>query len=159
MALYLQNILPVIARNILNRIPTTWYEWGIAQVLNHEFVQELARQELDFLNNRPLQIQVRDFNFQFRVLLFNGLFVTAIQKPVEVILSGNSEDFLALMSQQVDPDTLFFQRRLSLSGNTELGLQLKNFLDAIAWEQRLPKIIQLFITIMHRQFNHQYFSR
>ena len=30
-----------------------------------------------------------------------------------------------------DPDTLFFSRRLSMEGDTELGLLVKNTLDAI----------------------------
>jgi predicted lipid carrier protein YhbT len=31
----------------------------------------------------------------------------------------------------VDPDTLFFSRRLTIEGDTELGLLLKNRLDAL----------------------------
>jgi predicted lipid carrier protein YhbT len=31
----------------------------------------------------------------------------------------------------VDADTLFFDRRLSIEGDTELGLLLKNTLDAL----------------------------
>ena len=36
-----------------------------------------------------------------------------------------------LATRSEDSDTLFFQRRLSLEGSTELGLQLKNLLDGI----------------------------
>ena len=32
-----------------------------------------------------------------------------------------------------DPDTLFFSRRLVIEGDTELGLALKNALDAASW--------------------------
>jgi hypothetical protein len=34
-----------------------------------------------------------------------------------------------------NPDTLFFNRRLKLRGNTKLGLELKNFLDALEPKQ------------------------
>ena len=33
-----------------------------------------------------------------------------------------------------DPDTLFFSRRLLMEGETDLGLLVKNTLDAIDWE-------------------------
>jgi predicted lipid carrier protein YhbT len=47
---------------------------------------------------------------------------------------------LLLLAGQVDADTLFFQRRLAIAGDTELGLVVKNWLDAQerpAWLTRL----------------------
>ncbi|MEF1307042.1 SCP2 sterol-binding domain-containing protein, partial [Vibrio owensii] len=41
-----------------------------------------------------------------------------------------------------DPDTLFFQRRLSIEGDTELGLEVKNLMDSVDLEQ-LPKAMQV----------------
>ena len=38
-----------------------------------------------------------------------------------------------LMQYFRSPDTLFFTRRLVLEGDTELGLEIKNALDALAW--------------------------
>jgi predicted lipid carrier protein YhbT len=40
-------------------------------------------------------------------------------------------DFFALARREQDPDTLFFARRLAMEGDTELGLLVKNTLDAI----------------------------
>jgi predicted lipid carrier protein YhbT len=40
-------------------------------------------------------------------------------------------DFLVLAGRQEDPDTLVFQRRLVMQGDTELGLQVKNLLDGL----------------------------
>jgi predicted lipid carrier protein YhbT len=39
--------------------------------------------------------------------------------------------YLQLMLRQEDPDTLFFNRRLQIEGDTELGLAMKNMLDGI----------------------------
>ncbi|PJC12345.1 MAG: sterol-binding protein, partial [Comamonadaceae bacterium CG_4_9_14_0_8_um_filter_60_18] len=36
-----------------------------------------------------------------------------------------------LARRQEDPDTLFFNRRLAMEGDTELGLLVKNTIDAI----------------------------
>jgi len=63
----------------------------------------------------------------------------------DVTLSATVHDFLLLAQRQQDPDTLFFSRRLSMEGDTELGLVVKNALDAIElpvldprqWAQRL----------------------
>ena len=49
----------------------------------------------------------------------------------DVTLSATAHDFLLLAQRQQDPDTLFFSRRLSMQGDTELGLVVKNALDAI----------------------------
>lgn len=44
-------------------------------------------------------------------------------------IEGTLYDFLVLIDRQEDPDTLVFQRRLAIEGDTELGLRVKNFLD------------------------------
>jgi len=41
--------------------------------------------------------------------------------------------FLQLVSRQEDADTLFFNRALAVAGDTELGLRVKNMLDALEW--------------------------
>jgi predicted lipid carrier protein YhbT len=38
---------------------------------------------------------------------------------------------MLLARRQEDPDTLFFSRRLSMEGDTELGLLVKNTIDSI----------------------------
>ena len=43
-----------------------------------------------------------------------------------------------MATRRVDPDTLFFERRLSIDGDTETGLRLKNLLDAV----ELPRWLQ-----------------
>ena len=43
-------------------------------------------------------------------------------------------DYLALALREEDADTLCFARRLLMDGDTELGLLVKNTLDAVDWE-------------------------
>lgn len=50
---------------------------------------------------------------------------------------------VTLAMRKEDPDTLFFSRRLSMQGDTELGLLLKNTLDALelpsdTWRLLMP---------------------
>ena len=61
---------------------------------------------------------------------------------LDVIFTGNTNDLLMIAARREDPDTLFFQRRLRIEGDTELGLTVKNLLDAIDPE-RMPALQQL----------------
>jgi len=49
----------------------------------------------------------------------------------DLTISANTAEFLALALRKEDADTLFFDRRLCMEGDTELGLLIKNTLDAL----------------------------
>jgi predicted lipid carrier protein YhbT len=53
----------------------------------------------------------------------------------DVTIRASAADYLALALRREDPDTLFFTRRLAIEGDTDLGLIVKNALDAIDWER------------------------
>lgn len=48
----------------------------------------------------------------------------------DITVRARLEDYLALALRREDPDSLFFARRLVIEGDTELGVALKNALDA-----------------------------
>ena len=52
----------------------------------------------------------------------------------EATVRGTATDLLLLSSRLEDADTLFFHRRLQLTGDVELGLALRNLLDQLPWE-------------------------
>ena len=56
---------------------------------------------------------------------------SAPQANPDLAISANAQDFVLLAQRRQDPDTLFFNRRLVMEGDTELGLVVKNALDAI----------------------------
>ncbi|STL79926.1 sterol-binding protein [Escherichia coli] len=43
----------------------------------------------------------------------------------DVSFSADASDLLMIAARKQDPDTLFFQRRLVIEGDTELGLYVK----------------------------------
>ena len=49
----------------------------------------------------------------------------------DLTISASAHDFSLLARRKEDPDTLFFSRRLVMEGDTELGLLVKNTLDAV----------------------------
>ena len=60
-----------------------------------------------------------------------------------VTMAGNSNAFLALLMNTVDPDSLFFSRQLKLSGETDVGLCFKNILDSLEvdWAEELSNLV------------------
>jgi predicted lipid carrier protein YhbT len=51
-----------------------------------------------------------------------------------VTFTAKAEDLARLALRLEDPDTLFFDRRLRIEGDTNLGLRAKNLLDAVEIE-------------------------
>ena len=66
-----------------------------------------------------------------------GVFAEAGAGLADLSISGTVYDYLLLITGREDPDTLFFQRHLTMDGDTGLGVHLKNVLAAIEME-RLP---------------------
>ena len=64
-------------------------------------------------------------------------------------IKGASSEFMKLANRSEDPDTLFFQRRLLIEGDTELGLGTKNLLDSIDWTE-LPPLFQKGLGMIER---------
>ena len=48
-----------------------------------------------------------------------------------MMFSADTAEYLKLLRREEDPDTLFFNRRLDIEGDTELGLIVKNMLDSL----------------------------
>ncbi len=102
------------------------------KVSNYLFKQQLTDGELYFLEDVVLRIQIKDLSYDWQVSLHqNRLSFSQGTDSADTTFSGNSKEFLLLASRREDPDTLFFQRRLSIEGNTELGLQVKNLIDSV----------------------------
>src|SRR5690606_9235453 len=84
------------------------------------------------LQGKRLSIRVRDarvaFDFTWRGDRFAA---SAPHAQPDLAISANAQDFLLLAQRRQDPDTLFFNRRLVMEGDTELGLVVKNALDAL----------------------------
>lgn len=125
--------LPGILLRPIGVLPAGITRQSFALGCNHVFATALAAGELDFLEGRVLGVELRDAGIELRLgAQCRRLVVPDIRRRVDVRIGGNAYEFLLLVSRREDPDTLFFQRRLRIEGDTELGLHVKNFLDA--WE-------------------------
>ncbi|WPE16457.1 ubiquinone anaerobic biosynthesis accessory factor UbiT [Candidatus Thioglobus autotrophicus] len=115
--------LTQVSKTINNKI--------IVSLFNQIFSQAIKTGDLDFLEGRWVLIEILDMGLTFNLGFNNQRLIQAQQNQVfDLTISARSCDFLDLMSKNKDPDTLFFQRKINMQGSTELGLYVKNFLDA-----------------------------
>ncbi len=89
---------------------------------------------LDFMAGRRLGIEVKDLGLRWVVEL-QGERLLVVDAPAEATVRGTATDLLLLAGRLEDADTLFFQRRLVLTGDVELGLTARNLLDRLPWEK------------------------
>lgn len=138
------DAIPKIIQPIKNLIPEPIINFSSEKILNQLFKDEIINGDLSFIAERIVEIYVKDIDLSLFLTLENGKLksLRSPQKP-DVTLSATGDALVLLIYSKVDPDTLFFNRKLMVKGNTELGLHLKNFLDTIEVNQKLPKAIYL----------------
>jgi len=116
----------------------------LEQLLRWQFQQALADGELEFLEGRWLSIEVRDIGLRWFTSVENEQLIVRESAAADVSFSADASDLLMIAARKQDPDTLFFQRRLVIEGDTELGLYVKNLMDAIELEQ-MPKPLRVML--------------
>jgi len=92
-------------------------------------------QTLEELEGKRVCVRATDLPLTM-MLVVRGrrLALAAAGATPHVTLRGRLIDLARLAARAEDPDTLFFQRRLSFEGETETGLAIKNALDALEWQ-------------------------
>jgi predicted lipid carrier protein YhbT len=77
-------------------------------------------------------LDVRDAGIRIKLRFYPNRYAPCHDrtKP-DVTISAGTREFLLLALRKEDPDTLFFDRRLSIEGDTALGLIVKNALDRV----------------------------
>ncbi len=116
----------------LRLVPRALQLFAVQQLANQFLQEQIEEGELDFLEGLILRIRIRDLGYDWGISkLGQQLIFVQGSNDAEGCISGNSHEFLLLASRREDADTLFFQRRLLIEGNTELGLQVKNLIDSI----------------------------
>ena len=134
--------LPGLVARIGGRLPQWPHSLPLIAGLNATVKMKLLPLDsLALLEGRTLLVEVLDTGGQANFTYRNGLFRPLFSAPQTPDLSfrANLSAFMQMLARQEDPDTLFFNRELSIEGDTELGLVVKNMLDAVEWPQ-MPKL-------------------
>lgn len=135
---------PSLLKMPIQLTPFALKRQALEQLLAWQFRQALAEGELDFLDGRWLRIEVRDLGLHWFTSVQDDKLVVREQAQADVSFSADANDLLLIAARKQDPDTLFFQRRLVIEGDTELGLYVKNLMDAIEPEA-MPKPLRVLL--------------
>jgi len=124
--------LPSIAKKPVAWVPMPVKAKAITSVMNAMFAKPLQEGELEFLAQRVININVSDAELRFSVRMDKeSLRAGSEVAEADLTIEGTVYTFLLLATRKEDADTLFFRRQLKTSGDTELGLHVKNFLDGL----------------------------
>ena len=137
--------LPAFVSAVGNKLPQWPHALVLVTGLNAVLKMKLLPQDsLDLLEGRSFLVDVLDTGGRACFTYQNGLFRPLFTQPEapDLAFRANLSAFLQLVARQEDPDTLFFNRELSIEGDTELGLIVKNMLDAVEWPS-LPSLPRL----------------
>ena len=115
---------------------------GLNVFLRRDLPEDVYRQ----LIGRQVEINVSDWGVRFRFCITPSRFAPIGQSaPCDLCITASARDFAQLASGAEDADTLYFDRRLIVEGDTELALLVKNTLDALS----APKLRKLIGTLHH----------
>lgn len=129
---FLPSTVPAPVAAVLSRLPAFPAALLLTTALNVSVARQLPVDVGAMLLHKRLRIQVRDARVTLDFTWTGGAFAPrARHAQTDLCISASAHDFLRLAQRHDDPDTLFFNRRLSMEGDTELGLVVKNTLDAL----------------------------
>ena len=152
-------LFPSLLSTPLAFIPDRVHSTAVVTVLNRVFASALRDGELDYLQGRTVRIHVRDMQLTFCITLQQGRLVASrVKNMPDLSITGTLHAFLLLAARCEDTDTLFFQRRLRMEGDTERGLEVKNFLDGLdvdaLWLPRqVSSVVRKALPIYERTFS------
>jgi predicted lipid carrier protein YhbT len=115
------------------------------EALKMVFKDALEEGEFEFLDGKWLKVAVTDLDLAWYIGFRHDQLIVSKQTQVaDVCFSGALNDLVLIAGRKEDPDTFFFQRRLSIEGDTELGLEVKNLMDSIDLDA-LPKTVTILL--------------
>jgi len=114
-----------------------------------------ALRDLDWKQvlGRRFCVHVRDTGLRVYFSVRSRGFRAERSGPVDVTFTASSLDLTRLLLRLEDPDTLFFDRRLLIEGDTDLGLRVKNMLDGVDLDaalDRLPAPLGVLMSSLRR---------
>ena len=123
---------PEAIRRFIATLPPQPPSLLLALALNRLLLPKLDADARAGLGGRCVEVQVTDFGVRFLLELGAKGFGPVRGSAAPVLrVKAPAAIYWRLAQGEEDADTLFFERKLVMEGDTELGLLLKNTLDAI----------------------------
>lgn len=135
----LHAMMKAQVRRVVQALPTEPPSFVLARALNRILLPRMPADARELLSNRTVEIHVTDVGLCVRLqLTAAGFRVAPSRSAAELRILAPAASYLRLMRGEDDADRLFFERALVMEGDTEMGVVLKNTLDAIGPLLRWP---------------------
>lgn len=121
---------PLLAR-VNARLPAWPFSAAFVAALNRLAWPTLRGLDWQALKGRRFCVHVHDLGLKAYFSVGAYGFAAQVDEQADVSFTASAEDFVRLALRLEDPDTLFFNRLLVIEGDTDLGLAVKNMLDAV----------------------------
>ncbi len=132
-------------------VPYSIQKHVFGRILQRVFHESIINGDMDFLHNKYIRFSISDCNFTCNITLEDNTLKISNRDQADADIKCKLQDFILLANRKVDPDTLFFQRRLIIEGDTDLGLTMKNTMDNLDPEKlptRLTSSLKLMENIL-----------
>ncbi len=127
--------LPLPILSGLQLMPNSLCADLFGRIVNHLLRGQDIAERLDYLEGKVICLALTDTGNRFHLRIRKRRLVRCSpHMGWDARISGTLEGFWRLASRSEDPDTLFFNRDLTLEGDTDAALYLKNLLDAVEFD-------------------------
>lgn len=128
---------PVPLAKLLRRLPAYPASLAFVRAFNLTVWKSLQELEWDALQGRRFCVHICDLGLRLGFSVGRSGLQAEKSEAADVMFTATLMDFIRLAMRLEDPDTLFFNRRLLIEGDTDLGLRAKNMLDGVEFDTLL----------------------
>ena len=91
------------------------------------------KERLKEIDDKIFLFEAVDLNKKFYLHIKDGdiKIIPHLAKEPDVVMKGETKVFFGLLLGKEDPDTVFFSRRLEISGDTAAAIHFKNILNSM----------------------------
>ena len=127
----------------LRVLPDSVHSKVVARACNFLMRGQGLESRLMEMEGKSLGIRITDIPVDLCFTIRGGRLHQSSPDKWDARISGRLTEFWLLATSAEDPDTLFFDRRLNIEGDTETGLYIKNMLDAIEfdWQAHFADVV------------------
>ncbi len=128
------ELLTKAAITPLRFIPKSLQCIGLGSFLAFELERDPSiRERLREIDGRTFQFEATDIDKRFYMTIKDGKVTVRPHYAGEpdVTMKGETAVLAGLMLNRVDPDTVFFSRKLQISGSTDVAICFKNILASL----------------------------
>lgn len=144
--------IPAPLKTLLQNLPETPPAFALATVLNLAKPKLWPEEDFAWMMGKTVRFTVSDLAVGLSITHDGERFAHS-GAAADVTFGASLADYLILARRQEDPDTLFFQRRLLIEGDTEVGLALKNLMDATDFVILLSVLPEPLAQQLAKKFN------